>query len=149
VRGDLILASHFVGCIATTELAWLIPRNDGMSEDQGDHQWRMSLASGFAWVLGVLVSFWVFIGAMYGLVRLDSWAFGNRPDRSGDFFLYLCVSGLIVIISARIVAWLARPNKADGMSLFSGSTGRLARFATIAVVIVGVWIVAIVVATKF
>jgi hypothetical protein len=76
-------------------------------------------------------------------------AFGNRPDRSGDFFLYLCVSGLIAIISARIVAWLARPNKADGMSLFSGSTGRLARFATIAVVIVGVWIVAIVVATKF
>jgi hypothetical protein len=33
VRGDLILASHFVGCIATTELAWLIPRNDGMSDE--------------------------------------------------------------------------------------------------------------------
>jgi hypothetical protein len=33
VRGDLILASHFVGCIATAELAWLIPRNDGMSDE--------------------------------------------------------------------------------------------------------------------
>jgi hypothetical protein len=33
VRGDLILDPHFVGCIATTELAWLIPRNDGMSDD--------------------------------------------------------------------------------------------------------------------
>ena len=86
---------------------------------------------------------------MYALIQLDTWAFGNRPDRSGDVFLYFCVSALVAVISARIVAWLARPDRSDGIGLFAGQAGRLAGCATIAVCMIVVWMIAIVVATKF
>ena len=119
-----------------------------MSNDQSDHQWRMVRASASAWLLGMLVSVFVFFGAMCALDGLGRWAFGNRPD-PGDVFLDFCVSALIAIISARIVAWLARPNKSDGVGLFAGFTGRVAWFATIVLFIAVVWIAAIAFATKF
>jgi hypothetical protein len=120
-----------------------------MSEGQGEHPWQTLRESVGRSLLAALVSLGVFVGALYALTQLDTWAFGNRPDRSGDFFLYFCVSALLAIISARMVAWLARPNKSDGIGLFAGQAGRLAGCATISVCIIVVWIIAIVVATKF
>jgi hypothetical protein len=120
-----------------------------MSDGQGDNTWKTLGESAIRWLLAALVSVWVFIGTVYALVQLDTWAYGHRPDRSGDLFLYFCMSILSAIVSAWIVAWLARPNKANGTGVFSGSTGRLAGCATIALGILIVFVVAIAIATKF
>jgi hypothetical protein len=83
-----------------------------MRDERSNKTWQVLRASTSRWLLIVLVSFWVFIGTLYAGFKLDRWAYPNLQDRSGDAFLSLCVSLLLGIVSARLVArWTRTPTE--------------------------------------
>jgi membrane protein DedA with SNARE-associated domain len=71
---------------------------DRMSDGQSNRQ--LTLREWIACrLLGLLVSFGVFLGTAYVGMQLDRWAYPNLQNRSGDAFLSLCISVILALVA--------------------------------------------------
>jgi hypothetical protein len=119
VRGHSILAQHFVGCIARAELAWPLPGNDGMSDEQdtADAMRNGSVVAAVllgGWLTGALASrfydpercglgtlFPVFVlipagGIVSGLLVLLLTATSKKP----------IIAAILVVLGSILTLWL-------------------------------------------
>jgi hypothetical protein len=79
-----------------------------MSDEYGGSSLRGAISR---WLLIAMAAFWVFVGTLYIGFRVDRWAYPNLQDRSGDAFLSFCVSVILAIFAARMVARLTRHSR--------------------------------------